>query len=118
MSIYGERFHITDSRLASLQAALVAADTGAVVVASSVLPAGAASEASLSALSAKVTACDTGSVVVASSSLPAGASSEATLSALNTKVTACDTGAVLSLHLPFQREHRAKHLWLGCQPKS
>ena len=95
MSIYGERFHITDSRLASLQAALVAADTGAVVVASSVLPAGASSEASLSALSAKVTACDTGSVVVASSSLPAGASSEATLSALNTKVTACDTGAVV-----------------------
>ena len=130
MSIYGERFKLTNDHhiahsakldailaknteldlntdgleakhdvgnasLSSIDGKVVACDTGSVVVSSSALPAGAASEASLSALSAKVTACDSGAVVVASSALPAGAASEASLSALSAKVTACDSGAVV-----------------------
>ena len=95
MSIYGERFKIMNDHLVSVNAKVTACNTGAVVVASSALPAGASSEASLSALSAKVTACDTGAVAVTSCALPAGASSEASLSALSAKVTACDTGAVV-----------------------
>ena len=78
---------------ASIDGKITACNTGAVVVSSSALPAGAASEASLSSFSAKVTACDTGAVAVTSSALPAGAASESSLSALNGKVTAVNTGA-------------------------
>ena len=82
---------------------------------SSVLPTGAATEATLALLNGKVTACDTGNVTVSSSALPTGAATEATLlnifshvaqetsldyvatevEDLNSKVTACDTGAVV-----------------------
>ena len=95
---------------ASIDGKVTACNTGAVVVASSALPAGASSEASLAGLSAKVTACNTGAVVVASSALPSGASSEASLSALSAKVTACDTGAVAvtSCTLPSGASDSAK----------
>lgn len=63
-------------------------------VTSSVLPTGAATEATLSTLNGKVTACNTGAVTVSSSALPTGAATETTLSSLNGKVTACNTGAV------------------------
>lgn len=90
-----------------------------VVVGSSALPTGAATEATsaailakiiaapatealqttgngtLSAINGKITACDTGAVVVAGSALPTGASTEATVAALNAKVTAVNTGAVV-----------------------
>ena len=78
---------------ASIDGKIVACDTGACVVASSALPAGAASEASLAALSAKITAANTGACVVASSALPAGAASEASLGALSAKVVVANTSA-------------------------
>ena len=56
-----------------------ACDTGAVVVSSSALPAGAALESSLSSLNGKVSACNTGAVIVAGSALPAGAALESSL---------------------------------------
>jgi hypothetical protein len=90
-----------------------------VVVASSALPTGAATDAKLDALIAKViaapataakqdteiaslasidgkiTAVNTGAVTVAASALPTGAATQATLAALNDKVTAVNTGAVV-----------------------
>ncbi len=71
-----------NASLASVDGKITAVDTGACVIASSALPAGASSEATMAALSAKVTAVDTGACVVASSALPAGASSEAKQDAL------------------------------------
>ena len=79
---------------ASIDGKIVACNTGAVVVSSSALPSGAASESSLASVDGKITACNTGAVAVASSALPAGAASESSLSSLNSKVTACNTGAV------------------------
>tara|TARA_R110002096_G_scaffold256335_1_gene449615 strand:+ start:2437 stop:3153 length:717 start_codon:yes stop_codon:yes gene_type:complete len=88
----------TESSLSSLNAKVVAVDTGAVVVSSSALPTGAASESSLSALSAKVTAVDTGAVVVSSSALPSGAATESSLSgaagSLSTLAGAVTAGVV------------------------
>ncbi len=80
---------------ASIDGKITACNTGAVVVSSSALPSGAASESSLAGLNAKVVTADTGNVVVASSALPAGAASESSLAGLNAKVVACDTGAVV-----------------------
>jgi hypothetical protein len=108
--------------LASLDVKVQSCDTGAVVVSSSALPAGAATSALQSAgnadlaviagdttsLDSKVTACDTGAVVVSSSALPAGAATSALQGAgnadlaviagdttsLDSKVTVCNTGAV------------------------
>ena len=56
-------------------------------VTSSVLPTGAATEATLSSLNGKVTAVDTGSVTVVSSALPTGAATETTLATLATEAT-------------------------------
>jgi|TARA_B110001450_G_scaffold224159_1_gene221639 hypothetical protein len=78
---------------ASIDGKITACNTGAVVVSSSALPAGAASEASLAAMNAKIVTCDSGNVVVASSALPAGAASESSLAGLNAKVVAVNTGA-------------------------
>jgi hypothetical protein len=93
--------------------------TNGVVVNSSALPTGAATQTTLAAILAKIltapateaaqttgngtlstingkiTACNTGAVVVSSSALPADAATQTTLAALNTKVTACNTGAVV-----------------------
>lgn len=87
---------------ASIDGKITACNTGAVVVSSSVLPTGGASESSLSAINGKMTACDTGAVVVSSSALPSGASSEAkqdvgnaSIASVDGKITACDTGAVV-----------------------
>ena len=52
---------------------VVSCDTSNVVVSSSALPSGAASESSLAALNTKIVSCDTSSVSVASSALPSGA---------------------------------------------
>jgi hypothetical protein len=82
-----------NASLASVDGKITACNTGAVVVSSSALPAGAASEASLAGMNAKITAVDTGAVVVSSSALPAGAASESSLAALSAKVTAANTGA-------------------------
>jgi hypothetical protein len=78
---------------ASIDGKITACNTGAVVVSSSALPAGAASEASLAGMNAKIVTCDSGNVVVASSALPAGAASESSLAGLNAKVVAVNTGA-------------------------
>jgi adenosylcobinamide amidohydrolase len=81
--------------LSNIDSNITACNTGAVVISSSALPSGAASESTLSSVNSKITACDTGAVVVSSSALPLGAASESTLSSMNLKVTACDTGAVV-----------------------
>ena len=69
---------------ASIDAKVVACNTGDVVISSSALPSGAGTEAkqdvgnaSIASVDAKVVACDTGSVVVSSSALPSGASDSA-----------------------------------------
>lgn len=80
---------------ASLDGKITVCNTGAVTVAASALPTGAATEATLAALNGKVTAVNTGAVVVSSSALPTGAATEATLAAQSAKITACDTGAVV-----------------------
>jgi len=59
----------------SIDGKITACNTGAVVVSSSALPSGAATESSLSSIDGKVTACNTGAVVVSSSALPTGAAS-------------------------------------------
>jgi len=61
----------------SLDGKVTACNTGAVVVSSSALPSGAATESSLSSIDGKITACNTGAVVVSSSALPSGASTSA-----------------------------------------
>ena len=86
---------VGNASLASVDGKLVACDTGSVVVSSSALPSGAATESSLAAQSAKIVACDTGACVVSSSVLPAGAASESSLAAQSAKIVACDTGAVV-----------------------
>lgn len=75
-----------NTSLTSIDGKITACNTGAVVVSSSALPNGAATESSLSSLNGKVTACDTGAVVVSSSALPSGASTESTLDAVKTAV--------------------------------
>ena len=89
------KIDISNASLSSMDSKLVTCDTGSVVVSSSALPTGAASESSLAALNAKITACDTSSVSVASSALPSGAASESSLAALNGEVTSCDTSNVV-----------------------
>ncbi len=104
----------TQATLSSIDGHITACNTGAVVVSSSALPAGACTESTLSSLNGKVTACDTGSIsgtvavsavsgnvacTHASLPLPSGASSESTLSALNSKVSACDTSALATSSL-------------------
>jgi hypothetical protein len=59
------------TKLTSIDTKMSACNTGAVVIASSALPSGAASETTLGALNTKVTACNTGAVVVASGSITA-----------------------------------------------
>ena len=84
-----------NASLASMDGKLVACNTGSVVVSSSALPSGAATESSLAAQSAKIVACDTGACVVSSSALPAGAASESSLASVDGKMVACDTGSVV-----------------------
>jgi hypothetical protein len=86
----------------SLDSKVTACNTGAVVVSSSALPTGAATESSLASVDGKITSCDTGAVVVSSSALPSGAATSAlqttgnsSLSSIDGKITACDTGAVV-----------------------
>ena len=67
------KIDISNGSLSSMDSKLVTCDTGSVVVSSSALPTGAASESSLAALNAKITACDTSSVSVSSCALPSGA---------------------------------------------
>ncbi len=52
----------TQATLSSIDGHITACNTGAVVVSSSALPAGACTESTLSSLNGKVTACDTGSI--------------------------------------------------------
>jgi hypothetical protein len=84
-----------NTTLTSLNGKVTACNTGAVVVSSTALPTGAATEATLATLSGNVTACNTGAVVVSSSALPSGAATESTLATLSGNVTACNTGAVV-----------------------
>lgn len=76
---------------ASIDGKITACNTGAVVVSSSVLPTGGASESSLSAINGKMTACDTGACVVSSSALPAGASVASKQDEIKTLITATNT---------------------------
>ena len=84
-----------NASLASMDGKIVSCDTGAVVVSSSALPSGAATESSLAAQSAKIVSCDTGAVVVSSSALPSGAATESSLAAQSAKIVSCDTGSVV-----------------------
>lgn len=72
-----------------------------VVVTGSVLPTGAATEATLASIDGKITACNTGAVVISSSVLPTGAATSAnqitgnaSLTSIDGKITACNTGAI------------------------
>lgn len=85
---------IGNASLASVDGKVVACNTGAVVVSSSALPAGAATESSLAAVDAKIVACDTGAVVVASSALPSGAADSAKQDDIKVLITA--TNAALA----------------------
>ena len=80
-----------NASLASFDGKVVACNTGAVVVSSSALPTGAASESSLSAFSAKVVACNTGAVAVASSALPSGAADSAKQDDIKVLIAATNT---------------------------
>jgi len=89
-----------NTTLTTLNGKVTACDTGAVVVASSGLPTGAATEASLAALSGNVTACDTGAVVVSSSALPAGGATSALQTSGNADLTTlagCVVGTTLTV---------------------
>lgn len=90
----------SEATLASLDGKVVAVDTSNVTVVASVLPTGAAteatlatraSEATLAALNAKVTAVDTSNVTVVASALPTGAATEATLLATAGSLVSIDT---------------------------
>ena len=80
-----------NASLASFDGKVVACNTGAVVVSSSALPAGAASESSLAAVDAKIVACNTGAVVVASSALPSGAADSAKQNDIKVLIGATNT---------------------------
>lgn len=80
--------------LASIDTNIVTCDTGAVTVAASALPSGAASatlqtagNSSLASMDGKITACDTGAVAVTSSALPTGAATSALQTAGNASLT-------------------------------
>lgn len=72
----------------SLDSKVTACNTGAVVVSSSALPSGAATEASLASLDGKVTACNTGAVVVSSGTVTAnlGVTDNAVLDSIDAAV--------------------------------
>jgi hypothetical protein len=89
-SIAAEDF-ATQATLAALNAKVTAVNTGAVVVSSSALPSGAASEASLAVVAAKDFATQTTLAALAAEDF----ATEASLAALNAKVTAVNTGAVV-----------------------
>ena len=88
------KLDIGNASLSSMDGKMVAVDTGAVVVSSSALPAGAASESSLAGLNAKVVAVDTGACVVASSALPSGAAVSSKQDEIKTLIAA--TNAALA----------------------
>ena len=86
-----------NASLASVDGKVVACDTGACVISSSVLPSGASSEAkqdvanaSLLSVDSKIVACDTGACVVSSSALPSGASSEAKQDVANASLSSVE----------------------------
>jgi hypothetical protein len=66
---------------------ITACNTGAVVVSSSALPSGAATEASLTSVDGKITACNTGAVVVSSSALPSGAATSSNQTTANSSLS-------------------------------
>lgn len=74
--------------------AAVQSGTWTVDIGTSVLPTGAATEATLASIDSKITAVNTGAVTVSSSALPTGAATEATLASIDGNITACDTGNV------------------------
>jgi hypothetical protein len=71
----------------SLDAKITACNTGAVVVSSSALPTGAATEATLSTVDGKITACNTGAVVVSSSALPTGGATSSNQTTANSSLS-------------------------------
>ncbi len=85
-----------NTSLASIDSKIVACNTGAVVVSSSALPSGAATEGTLATLNGKVTACNTGAVVVSSSALPSGAATDTVATANGVLVGAVNETAPAS----------------------
>jgi hypothetical protein len=82
----------------SIDAKVVACNTGAVVVSSSALPSGASIEAkqdvgnaSLASVDGKISTCNTSAVVVSSSALPSGASDSAKQDEIKALITATNT---------------------------
>ncbi len=93
----------------SIDGKITACNTGAVVVSSSALPSGAATQSTLNdaevhlgSIDGKITLCNTGSVIISASALPSGAATQSTLNdaevhlgSIDGKITACNTGAVV-----------------------
>lgn len=89
-----------NTALSSINTKITACDTGAVVVSSSALPTGAATESTLATLSGNVTACNTGAVVVSSSALPTGAATSALQTTANghlSDLAGCVSGTTLTV---------------------
>ena len=84
---------IGNSSLSSVDGKIVACNTGAVAVTSSVLPTGAATQATMANLEAKAATEATLASILAK--LIAGPATEATLAALNAKITAMNSGATV-----------------------
>jgi len=90
----------TNSKLDSINGKITAVNTGAVTVASSALPTGAATQTTLASIDGKVTACNTGAVVISSGTVTA---STATASLANStayetsRVVKASAGTLLSL---------------------
>lgn len=82
-----------NTSLSSIDGKITACNTGAVVVSSSALPSGAATEGTLSTLNGKVTACNTGAVVVSSSALPSGAATDSVATANGVLIGAVNESA-------------------------
>jgi len=82
-----------NSSLSNIDSNITVCDTGAVVVSSSALPSGAASESTLSSMDSKITTCDTGNVTVFSSALPSGGATSALQTSGNSSLSVIEATA-------------------------
>ncbi len=95
----------TDTNVTAIAENFTACDTGAVVISSSALPSGAATQATLNdaevhlgSIDGKIVGCNTGAVIISASALPAGASTAALQGTANTALSEIE-GAVENLEL-------------------
>jgi hypothetical protein len=98
MSIYGDKFNITNQHNIDIKAkldTLLAKNTQIEINNDSVEALLTAGNVNHASIDGKVVVCNTSACIVSSSALPAGAATESSLSGLNGKVVACDTGSVV-----------------------